>query len=63
MLLERLGPNLDDLSMPVPHILETITKTFRSFWRPLAQDCGLPTGAEKAAWLADYITTSSGTAW
>jgi hypothetical protein len=30
----------------------------RSFWRPLAQDCGLPTGAEKAAWLADYITTS-----
>jgi len=58
MLLERLGPNLDDLGMPVPNILETVTRTLRSFWRPLAQDCSLPTGAEKAAWLADYITTS-----
>jgi len=58
MLLERLGPNLDDLGMPLPQILETIATTLRSFWRPVAADCGLPTGAEKAAWLADYITTS-----
>ena len=58
MLLERLGPNLDELGMPVPRILKTITTTLRSFWPPLDQDCGLPTGAEKAAWLADYITTS-----
>jgi streptomycin 6-kinase len=58
MLLERLGPNLDDLDMPVPHILETVTTTLRSFWRPVAQDCGLPTGDEKAAWLANYITTT-----
>ena len=33
MLLERLGPNLDDLGMRVPHILETVTTTLRSFWR------------------------------
>ena len=58
MLLERLGPNLDDLGMSIPQILETVTSTLRSFWQPLAQDCGLPTGAEKAAWLAKYITTS-----
>jgi streptomycin 6-kinase len=58
MLLERLGPNLDDLGMSIPQILETVTRTLRSFWQPLAQDCGLPTGAEKAAWLANYITTS-----
>lgn len=58
MLLERLGPNLDDLGMPVPQILETVTTTLRSFWRPLDQDCSLPSGAEKAAWLADYIKTS-----
>jgi streptomycin 6-kinase len=58
MLLERLGANLDDLGMSIPQILETVATTLRSFWQPLAQDCGLPTGAEKAAWLADYITTS-----
>jgi streptomycin 6-kinase len=58
MLLERLGPNLDDLGLPVPHILETVTTTLRLFWRPVDEKCGLPTGAEKAAWLADYITTS-----
>jgi len=58
MLLERLGPNLDDLGMSVLQILETITTTLRSFWRPLDQDCELPTGPEKAGWLASHITTS-----
>jgi streptomycin 6-kinase len=58
MLLERLGPNLDDLGMPVPDILETVATTLCSFWRPVSQDCSLPTGAEKAVWLADYITIS-----
>lgn len=58
MLLERLGPNLDDLGMAVPQILQTVATTLRTFWRPVAGDCGLPTGVEKAAWLADYITTS-----
>jgi len=58
MLLERLGPNLDDLGMALPQLLETVAATMRSFWRPVAEDCGLPTGAEKAMWLADYITMS-----
>lgn len=58
MLLERLGPNLDDLRMPVPQIPETVTTTLRSFWQPLDEDCDLPSGAEKAMWLADYIKTS-----
>src|SRR6202158_1446065 len=58
MLLERLGPNLDALGMSLPPILGAIATTLRSFWRPVAEDCGLPTGAEKAAWLARYITTS-----
>jgi streptomycin 6-kinase len=58
MLLERLGPNLDDLGMLVPHLLKAVATTLGSFWRPLANDCGLPTGAEKAAWLAHYITSS-----
>jgi len=58
MLLERLGPNLNDLGMSVPQILRTVATTLRSFWQPLAQDCGLPTGAVKAEWLSRYITTS-----
>ncbi len=58
MLLERLGPNLAELGMPLPQLLETIAMTLRSFWRPVAEDCGLPTGADKAAWLAGYITTT-----
>jgi streptomycin 6-kinase len=58
MLLERLGPNLDALGMPLPRLLETVAATLRSFWRPLAPDAALPTGAAKAASLADHITAS-----
>ena len=58
MLLERLGPNLDDLGLTVSQILRTIATTLPSFWRPVPDDCALPTGAEKAAWQADYIETS-----
>ena len=58
MLLERLGPNLHDAGTPLPRLLEAITATLRSFWRPVAEDCGLPTGAEQATWLAGYITAS-----
>ena len=58
MLLERLGRNLADLDLPLSQVLETITATLRTFWRPVADDCGLPTGVDKARWLADYIATS-----
>lgn len=58
MLLERLGPNLDDLGMEVPKILEAVTATLRSFWRPVDRDCGLPPATEKAAWLAEHIRTA-----
>jgi streptomycin 6-kinase len=55
MLLERLGPNLSELGLAVPQVLHTITVTLRSFWQPVSEDVALPTGAEKAAWLARYI--------
>jgi streptomycin 6-kinase len=60
MLLERLGPNLAELDTPLPQLLTTITDTLRAFWRPLADDCGLPTAIEKANWLAKFIETSWG---
>ena len=58
MLLERLGPNLADLGLPVERILETVASTLRQFWRPVPDDCGLPSGSDKARWLAAYITTT-----
>jgi streptomycin 6-kinase len=54
LLLERLGPSLFDLAPPIGERHEILCTTAMRFWRP-APDCGLPTGAEKAVWLADYI--------
>jgi streptomycin 6-kinase len=58
MLLERLGRNLAELEMPLPQLLTTITTTLSIFWRPVADDCGLPSAVDKAHWLAHYIETS-----
>ncbi len=58
MLLERLGRSLGDLDMPLPELLEAVASTLRTFWRPVAEDCGLPTAVDQAHWLAAYITTS-----
>lgn len=58
MLLERLGPNLADLGMSVPEILDAVADTLRIFWRPVSVDVGLRTGAEQAHWLSQYIVTT-----
>jgi streptomycin 6-kinase len=58
MLLERLGANLADLEMRLPDLLTTIAVTLCTFWRTVDDDCALPTGVDKARWLADYIETS-----
>jgi streptomycin 6-kinase len=57
MLLERLGPNLSDLHLSLPQVLDAITATLRSFWRPVPDDCDLPTGADAAEWLAQHIVS------
>jgi streptomycin 6-kinase len=58
MLLERLGPNLDELGTPLPELLDLVADTLRAFWRPVLDDADLPTGAEQAVWLARHITTT-----
>jgi streptomycin 6-kinase len=58
MLMERLGPNLDELGMRLPQLLETVAATLRSFWRPVASGTALPTGADKAMTLARSIVTT-----
>jgi len=58
LLLEQLGPNLDELHYEVPRILETIATTLQTFWRPIHASNILPTGADKAQWLASYVTNT-----
>ncbi|MDJ0767287.1 MAG: aminoglycoside phosphotransferase family protein [Ilumatobacter sp.] len=58
LLLERLGPNLDRLGFGVPDILTTVADTLREFWRPVASDAPLPTGADQARALGEFITSA-----
>ena len=57
MLLERLGPSMHHLGLPFEERLPALADLARRVWRP-APDAGLPTGAEKAAWLAEHIVRS-----
>lgn len=57
MLLERLGPSMHEIGLPLGRRLEILCSCAARLWRCRpAPDCGLPTGADKGRWLADYIT-------
>lgn len=56
LLLERLGPSLYDLGLPLAQRLDILCETAARVWRP-APGCGLPTGADKGRWLADHVAT------
>ena len=55
LLLERLGRSLHELQLPLRRRHEILVSAAARIWRP-APDCGLPTGATKARWLAEFIT-------
>ena len=57
LLMERLGRPMYELGLPLNRRLEILCATAARVWRP-APGCGLPTGADKARWLADFIATS-----
>lgn len=57
LLLERLGPSLFELGVPIARRHEILCDTAAKLWRP-APDCGLPTGADRARWLAAFVTES-----
>jgi streptomycin 6-kinase len=57
LLLERLGRSLYQLALPIRRRHEILCATATRVWRP-APGCGLPTGAEKGRWLADFITAT-----
>ena len=52
--MERLGPSLFRLGLPYEQRLAILCDAASMIWRQ-ANDSGLPTGAEKAAWLIGYI--------
>lgn len=54
LLLERLGPTLHDLAVPVGERHEILCAAVEQLWRP-APHSGLPTGAEKGRWLIQFI--------
>jgi streptomycin 6-kinase len=54
LLLERLGRSLYELGLPIRTRHEILCSTAARVWRP-ARGCGLPTGAEKGRWLAEFI--------
>ncbi len=57
LLVERLGPSLHDLRLPIGRRHEILCAVAGRVWRP-ALGSGLPTGADKARWLVDFITTT-----
>ena len=57
LLLERLGRSLYELALPIRRRHEILCSTAARVWRR-APGCGLPTGAEKSRWLADFITAT-----
>ena len=56
LLLEKLGPSLNDLGVPFAERQEILCATAMRVWRPAA-GFGFPTGAEKGQWLIDFVTT------
>ncbi len=54
MLLERLGRSLRELGLPIGRRHEILCACASALWRP-APEAGLPTGADKARRLAEFI--------
>jgi streptomycin 6-kinase len=57
VLLERLGRQVADLNLPLMTQLTIIYETLRHVWASPA-DRALPSGADKARWVASFIATT-----
>ncbi|GLQ53812.1 aminoglycoside phosphotransferase family protein [Devosia nitrariae] len=55
MLLERLGPILHELGLPIARRIEIICETLRQAWPPAPDPAGLQSAAQKARHLAGLI--------
>jgi streptomycin 6-kinase len=57
MLLERLGPQLATLGLPIEKQIRIICRTLKQAWMPLPPGVSFPTGADKASEMSSYIST------
>lgn len=55
LLIERLGPTMFALGVPIDRRHELLARLAQRIWRP-APGCGLRSGAEKGRWLIERIT-------
>jgi len=59
VLLERLGPQLAMLGLPIEEQIRVICRTLRQAWMPpIPPGVRYPTGAEKALEMSSYISTA-----
>jgi streptomycin 6-kinase len=59
MLQERLGASLAELDLPVKTQIQIICATLRRAWQiPPPANASLPSGADKARWLAQFIAAT-----
>jgi streptomycin 6-kinase len=58
MLLERLGPQLAMLGLPVEEQIRVICRTLRQAWMSIPPGARYPTGAETASEMSSYISTA-----
>jgi streptomycin 6-kinase len=57
ILLERLGPKLHELGLPISRRIEIICETLREAWPPASDPVGFQSSAQKARHLAGLIAT------
>lgn len=55
LLLERLGPSMFQLDLPLAERHALLIEAAKALWRPVDPTVDLPTGAWKAGWLAELI--------
>jgi len=59
MLQERLGASLAELGLPITTQIEIICATLRRAWQiPAPASPSLPSGSDKARWLAQFIAAT-----
>jgi streptomycin 6-kinase len=57
LLMERLGPSMFALGLPYEQRRPLLCEAASRIWRP-AHDVDLPTGAEKASWLSEFVAVT-----
>jgi len=56
LLIERLGPSLHELGLPIEQRHEILCDAASRVWRRVERS-GLPTGTDKAHWLIEWISS------